>query len=493
MSGPEAPSDQPASVPPTPLGDATSTPLTPPPPRSFRRWFQFRLITLLIAGPLLAAVVTMLGRYWYRNYAEKRAEKVLEEAGAQLVRDDAGKVTRVYMRGAAFTNQELERLVAHLQSLPKLRELDIVEAPVTDEGLMHLFRLSQLRELYVYDTKATDRGLAKLRDSLPFLEVKVAMPDPVGTSLAMRPIYNHAVTRVAFSPDGKTIYAGVADGTLRAWDAASGKAQASITAHSAWTFADAPHPSGKMVATGGGDATIRFWDAVTLQLIAELHGHDDDVHSIAFDPTGQFLVSSSDDHTVRVWDVAAQQEVNVLLGHEHTIPAVAISPDGRFIASASRDDSVRIWDLSMKQTVHVFHGHEGDVHGVAFSPDGKLLATASYDKTVRLWNVADGSLWHTYVGHDDWVFTVAFEPAGKHLYSGAGDGIRVWSLENLQCEQILGDLKNISSLAFQPQTNLLAAASAEGNVRLLDPARGHASVRTFWVRYGERELTDVLD
>ena len=54
-----------------------------------------------------------------------------------------------------------------LQRFPGLRELDILETRISDEGLPHLYSIKTLREVSLYDTQVTPAGVAALETALP--------------------------------------------------------------------------------------------------------------------------------------------------------------------------------------------------------------------------------------------------------------------------------------------------------------------------------------
>jgi WD40 repeat protein len=142
---------------------------------------------------------------------------------------------------------------------------------------------------------------------------------PAGEALAgrlVRTLEGHigVVWSVAYSPDGRLIASCSDDGTVKLWDAASGK-----------------------LLRGLGTQT-------ELGEVSSLGGPTDRVCSVAYSPDGQFIASGSNDKTVKLWDAASGRLIRTFEGHEDWGYSVAYSPDGRFIASGSKDATVKIWE-----------------------------------------------------------------------------------------------------------------------------------------------------
>jgi len=174
--------------------------------KSPRRWFQFRLRTLLAAVTLIAAVLGWRLYVWrteqeqqrqamaeiqaqvastsvtFYSWAEavalqgRKADNVVILDNPQLTDDDLkaldyAPLTRsLYLVGSQITDDGL----VHLKNLKQLEQLDLKKNKrLTDAGLVHLEGLKNLKMLILIGTQVTPAGVKKLQQKLP--NTKIAL------------------------------------------------------------------------------------------------------------------------------------------------------------------------------------------------------------------------------------------------------------------------------------------------------------------------------
>jgi eukaryotic-like serine/threonine-protein kinase len=290
----------------------------------------------------------------------------------------------------------------------------------------------------------------------------------------------------AFHPGGEQVAAACADGTVKLFDARSGKVLQTLRGHGAganvFSVAFRP-PDGRYLASAGDDRTVRLWDLSTgHEVFQPRPGHVGDytgmAHAVAFSPDGRHLVAGSDDGLATVWDAADGRAVHRLPEkHEITAVGAAFSPDGRLLATASWGGVLRIWDARTGQLVRKILAHTDRMSAVVFSPDSRRLATAGFDRTVRIWDAATGERQLTLSGHTGVISGLAFSRDGRRLFSSGGvvKTVKIWdALTGREVLDLRGHTLFCHCVAMSRDGLRLASAGGDGTVRIWDatPLKG---------------------
>jgi WD40 repeat protein/serine/threonine protein kinase len=222
-----------------------------------------------------------------------------------------------------------------------------------------------------------------------------------------------AANCLAFSPDGRTLAAGLESGAVRFWDlagwrphlldaavlggpAAAGLAAVrgpdvrsvgDVPAHDGPVRCLAYSESGRLLATGGDDDAVVVLRADTKDIVRSLGGFGGSVRAVAFTPDGRTLAAANNGPTptVRLVSTDTWRDVRRLTGHTAAILALAVSPDGTVLASGGADRAVRLWDVDGGRERGLLRGHTREVRGLAFGADRRAVVSAGADGTGRVW------------------------------------------------------------------------------------------------------------
>jgi WD40 repeat protein len=115
---------------------------------------------------------------------------------------------------------------------------------------------------------------------------------------------------------------------IELWDVTTLRKKAVLAGHKARAFALQFSPDGKLLASGSADGKAKLWSMDTLRPIATLGSALQAVHSLAFSPDGHRLALGTGEGSIRLWDIDTLQEVCALRGHSSWVePVFFVDPD----------------------------------------------------------------------------------------------------------------------------------------------------------------------
>ncbi len=191
------------------------------------------------------------------------------------------------------------------------------------------------------------------------------------------------VACVAFSPDGKLVFAPTSRPHGKIWNAVTGEAMHRIEGTAGEIYAADFSGDGRNLALGWTDGRVRVIDPVSGAESLSLEAHEHGTYGIAFTPDGSRLVTCGADRSIRVWDLASASVVHELQGHSELVYDVDVDAHATRIVSASNDHTVRLWDLRSGEQVLTIP-YDVQIYGVRFAPDGDTLFVLPMDGTIRV-------------------------------------------------------------------------------------------------------------
>jgi Leucine-rich repeat (LRR) protein len=176
--------------------------------KSKRRWFQFRLRTLLLLTTASAIATWQWTRYVEPYRTQRRAAAALEELGAIVTVEPADGPGWLRMLvgednfvsvSSVVEGEVSDRDLDRLKNVIHLRKLAPPDTQITDAGLEHLKNLTNLKRLFLDDTQITDAGLEHIKN-LKKLEM-LALTDTQITDAGLEHLKNLSNLKWLFLDD----------------------------------------------------------------------------------------------------------------------------------------------------------------------------------------------------------------------------------------------------------------------------------------------------
>ncbi len=279
--------------------------------------------------------------------------------------------------------------------------------------------------------------------------------------------HTHTILGLAFSPDGRRLYSGGQDRTIRTWDTEKYRevsiiqapegvislaplkggvlAAACVDGHFLLCQPDAgkglrqldepgerfrfvvPSPDGQTFLLGGWNGTLSFRETATCADQHPFAGHRGPVRSMAFEPQGKLLATAGSDRVVALWDLATGELLGQLEGLVSPATCLDFSPDSKTLATVCRDRVIRLWNVETRTLIHQWKGYgkNGEIQ-IRFSPTGDRLATGDDLGQVQVWTDT-GRLIRSWTAATTPITGLVFGPEGKNLKTTSDEGLRAWN------------------------------------------------------------------
>ena len=285
------------------------------------------------------------------------------------------------------------------------------------------------------------------------------------------PVVRPPPAAVAFSPDGKLMATGAADGTLKLWDVATQRLERSIEADPRGVDAIAFSEDGARIVTGGFADGIKLWDAASGAQLLRLDTDGRNVYTVALSRDGSVIAAAAQGGSTRLWATNGGEQLASFQGDG--AGEGAFSPDGGSFLIGVQGE-VRLWDLRARRFAWTTKLKDAEtVDALAFSRDGKAIA-AGFGKGAALLDAATGKILHDIAkAPADEFISAAFSPDGRSVVLGDGDGgALLWWPGSGAYRTIEGHAGGLRSAAFSPDGQFVLTSGRDGTARLWDAGTG---------------------
>ena len=289
------------------------------------------------------------------------------------------------------------------------------------------------------------------------------------------------VTSLAFTPNGKTIITGNADGVGRAWGVFSSVLDGPLIP----TCAPFRHgtlrinsikvsPNGSTLLTCGQDGTARLWDLSVLKPL--WHRPVDTWSNVCFTDDGQSMFVISDSGIVEL--PVSGQEAKSRVGRLHTLPVMTsvYKPKFNLLVTGSADKTARIIDTVSWKSVAT-PNHNSGVTAVAAStdPSGDVVVAAASQKIVYFWDRVGRSV-ENPIDQIGTVQSLDYSPDGSLLAVGIGESVlpltggsvQIWNTSDWTSVRLLRHRAPADIVRFSSDGRKLLTASRTGTAWMWD-------------------------
>ncbi|MCE5208119.1 MAG: WD40 repeat domain-containing protein [Chloroflexi bacterium] len=306
-----------------------------------------------------------------------------------------------------------------------------------------------------------------------------------------------ALVAVALAPDAAQVVV-LTSAALMAYDVSTGSLSWEVPTDHVYNKA-VYSDDGTQIITSTRGGTVRHWDAGSGKVMGEALPIVNNTRAVALSSNGTLLAALDNFDQTFVWDTTTGEKLQTNNGLAFPFGAmqVAVSSDGKTFLNSGIDSKVnyqiRLWDVTRGRFLTGLQGLPGEVFDLDFSPDGQYVAALATRVSgglrgmqyLYLWRVSDGALLDTVDLSLD-TSTYAFLENGSTILAGTASGQVMfinfrfgdrYTYGFLQ-DQIAAHPAAVVSLSSSADGLKYASAAADGSVKVWDAATGEVLFST---------------
>jgi len=235
----------------------------------------------------------------------------------------------------------------------------------------------------------------------------------------------------AFSPDASRLALGDNKGEVVIYERTGStfRHRPSTPGSAILALAWSPAQDESLLAVGSMDGEVRLWATTKDDSWRSLPSMSNPVLTLSFYPNGRLLAAGSYETQGKIWDVTTSEQVL-------TTPSapMGFSKDGQTLGLCS-DKSVDFCNLILPRTIQTFGARNAKIEHIAWSRDHRRFVCIDSRYHVFVWDAVDGRLVDDFPGksppaEDDFYAdnaAVAISDDGNRVAYGSGGEQKAWA------------------------------------------------------------------
>lgn len=333
---------------------------------------------------------------------------------------------------------------------------------------------------------------------------------------------DHQTTEVfcmTWSPDSRFLAVGCGDGSIRVFNASTGKIAYLLRSSAAMTFgtgtgssvdgslpitcirfrpSESSSKTKNVLLATSADGSVTHWHMMSQTCLYSIQeqqdGGDAQVYACDYRQDGEQFATGGRDGKIRLYDESTKALTSVLsagkdrgtTGHSNRVYTVKYHPhDSNLLVSGGWDNTIQVWDCRAGYSIRSFYGPHLCGDALDLSPDGRTILTGSWrpHQTLQRWEFETGKLIDTIpfaatgptgAGADraELLYAASFSPDGTQIAAGGCGTNETKIFTNTSTpkmvERISAGKGGVYCLAFAPSGKKLAMGGGGTQVTVVD-------------------------
>jgi serine/threonine protein kinase len=202
-------------------------------------------------------------------------------------------------------------------------------------------------------------------------------------------------TALAWSEDGRFLWASAADGTVTVWEASSIFIPQQMPLHEGAVLSLQSVPEGlfsssqgQQMISSGADGAILLWESGHPTPLYQFHEDGTTPNVVTLHPREALLISGTTRGDIQFWEPLFEGQTRSWHAHEHAIQHILPHHDGSWFLTSDGGSDIHMWRTQDGEQLTTFSIDLPRLQGISLSFDSRWLAVVDANHFIKLIDIS---------------------------------------------------------------------------------------------------------